>query len=79
MHLPKNKLTEKSVPAETQKDTIFSYLAVKHPVYTKVVGTILKPRYISKLHNKNIIITNNFLQMSSCIVKIWSLNPIKKI
>jgi len=57
----KKKLTEKSVPAETQKDTIFSHLAVKHPVCTKVVGTIHKLRYISKLHNKNIIITNNFL------------------
>ena len=64
------KLTQKSVPKQTQKDTIFKNLAIIHVVDTKVVITIRKPRYVSKVHDKNIVITNNILQMSSCIVNI---------
>lgn len=79
MHSQRNKLTEKAIATQTHKDAILSNLAVIHAVDTKVVGTICKPRYISKLHNENIVITNYFLQMSPCVVNIWSLSQSNNI
>jgi hypothetical protein len=58
------KLTEKSIATQTQDDAIFSNLAVKTKVGTIVIANDFMSGYIRKLHDKNIIITNNFLQMS---------------
>jgi hypothetical protein len=73
----KTKLTEIAISTQAQKDTIISDLTVKCTVHTEFVGTISKTRYIRKLHNKNIVVTNNFLQMSPCILNIWTLSPMK--
>lgn len=76
-YVRRKKLTEKAIAPQTQNDTIFSNLTVICTVDTKFVCGVHMPRYICKLHNQNIVITKTFLQMSPCILYIWSLNPIK--
>uniref|UniRef100_A0A0A9E8Q6 RDR3 n=1 Tax=Arundo donax TaxID=35708 RepID=A0A0A9E8Q6_ARUDO len=68
--LPSIFINEKAISSQTQKNTIFSNLAVKCTVDTKVVGTVHIPSYIyvRKIHKKNIVITNNLLQMSPCVL-----------